>query len=445
MRLDEMKPQQPMELLVRLRRIAAIATICVAISGLTTCSSDDKSSGPVSKNPPFDFISNPEDGSDSVSVVGSIYAVFGTKIDCSSITSETVTLSTVEGVDSECDGDTISILPGKPLEYNTYYTATVGAGAKYSDGSLLGEDRSWSFETRSVPGDRWHVVDLEIPSAQGLTEIAYSGNEYVAVGDNGKIIRSEDGFQWYVVESPATVNFWSIVWADGMFVAVGDREYIVTSPDGTGWVERRSTSYMSRSLQDVIHDGSRFVAVGGHKTQSPNEKYIADVRVSIDGINWVHLDQTLEGRIKSIVFTGVEYVAAGEMDFQEPHEAAIWRSYDLIHWTSEISDVSQNFGYIDISYSGDLLLAIGVGPEGTILTSSDGREWTSLQLSNDAFAVTWTGSLFATTGPEGDIYLSQDGVDWIHKTTQSSRALYGIWGTPDFLIAVGGSFIFRSL
>ncbi|HEX2944565.1 MAG TPA: hypothetical protein VHT96_01260, partial [Clostridia bacterium] len=127
-------------------------------------------------------------------------------------------------------------------------------------------------------------------------------------------------------------------------------------------------------------------------------------------------------------------------------------------WTTQISGTSSKLN--GVCYGGSTFVAVGDG--GTILTSSDGSNWTnrtSSPASNATAtegkklnAVCYGNGIFLAVGAEGKIMTSSDGITWTAKTSLGINILavaYGlVGGTSTFVLtAEGGSYgyIFTSI
>ncbi|MBK5962583.1 hypothetical protein CCR95_00275 [Thiocystis minor] len=89
---------------------------------------------------------------------------------------------------------------------------------------------------------------------------------------------------------------------------------------------------------------------------------------------------------------------------------------------------------------------VAVGANGSILTSSDGIDWTSRDsgTSNWLKSVAWNGSLFVAVGDSGTILTSADGVAWTAHSLDMVSGLFDVaWGANQF-VAVGENVLLRS-
>lgn len=74
-------------------------------------------------------------------------------------------------------------------------------------------------------------------------------HRYVAVGDNGKILTSQDAKTWIFQDSGTIERLNKVTWAFGLYVAVGEHGTILTSQNGTLW--KKQDSYTNYNLIGV--------------------------------------------------------------------------------------------------------------------------------------------------------------------------------------------------
>ena len=132
---------------------------------------------------------------------------------------------------------------------------------------------------------------------------------YVIVGNQGTILRSQDGLTWTTHSVPTTNNINAVVWNGTRFVAVGPgsgsgqsaRAY--HSTDGTTWTEvitGCSGGTSAGNLLSVAASSSRTVAVGQDGAPQPCITYSSD-----GGLTW--LTATVPGGAGT--YRGAAYVA----------------------------------------------------------------------------------------------------------------------------------------
>ena len=130
---------------------------------------------------------------------------------------------------------------------------------------LLGADGS-----RADPLNSWA---WRFPYPQGFTlnAVAYGGGQFVAVGDNGTIITSTDGYNWTNRSFGVFPYLRGVAYADGEYAAVGDGGVILVSSNAATWTQLPSVS--GNSLHGIAGDSSwrsdglpQFLALGDSGT-----------------------------------------------------------------------------------------------------------------------------------------------------------------------------------
>src|SRR5207245_2326434 len=103
---------------------------------------------------------------------------------------------------------------------------------------------------------------------------------YVAVGEFGTIVTSDDGINWVRRTSPTNWSLKAVVYGLSRFVAVGAGRTILSSSDGITWALEPGGVY-GPDLNDVAYGNGRFVAVmdrwSGYSTL-----------ISSDGHQWTY-------------------------------------------------------------------------------------------------------------------------------------------------------------
>ena len=137
-------------------------------------------------------------------------------------------------------------------------------------------------------GSNWVQADLgNLGGAFNLQDVAWLGDRYIAVGNNGAILTSNgDGSAWGV-QNPGVVfgnTAFNAVAHNGMtVVVVGGNGTILTSADAMKWQELPPPT--NNDLNDITWDGSQFVIVGSNDT----------ILTSPDGVAWTsHLPGTAD-------------------------------------------------------------------------------------------------------------------------------------------------------
>lgn len=213
--------------------------------------------------------------------------------------------------------------------------------------------------------------------------------------------------EWTVVQAPtfglgALTN---IVWSGSQFVATGGRNQlpndsgvVVVSSDGLYWTEIHIEG--SAVLTALGYDGSRFLTT---------DWWDGNLYTSMDGLTWAEVDSDLGGKVGTLAWIDTVWLA-----FPHPPRGGILTSTDGEAWVRRFSDL--NGSLLDIAWSDSLIVV--VGGAGRIVTSPDAVNWTVQASPTSQFleGVVWDGSRFLAVGTsginEGVIIQSNNGIDW---------------------------------
>lgn len=106
---------------------------------------------------------------------------------------------------------------------------------------------------------------------ESLTAVTYGGGQFVAVGWNGTIISSPDGYVWTDRSSHVFPNLQGVAHADGQYAAVGDGGIILISSNAAAWTQVPSVT--TNTLHGIAGNPSwraegvpQFLAVGDSGT-----------------------------------------------------------------------------------------------------------------------------------------------------------------------------------
>lgn len=227
--------------------------------------------------------------------------------------------------------------------------------------SYLGEDAYISVSDNAID---WHRISLNLGLSkhQIIQDVIWGNNEYVAVGFNDLIMKSEDGVEWEKVEAKDLGSYNKIIYDGHKYIAVGV-DSIVTSLNGYIWNRASNTKGV---LYNITYNGDRYVAVGENKI------YYSD-----DGYNWAEVKDFSPGYLISISWNGEKYIGAG---FD-----SIVTSYDGISWnTIKINKTDLPTNYYVNNDGKKFIISCGgtlYGSDIILLTSDTGVNWDKIKLS----------------------------------------------------------------
>lgn len=270
----------------------------------------------------------------------------------------------------------------------------------------------------------------------GLNGVAWSGTQFVAVGEGGTVLTSPDGVTWTSRSSGTANSLLGVAWSGVKFVAVGGNSgTVLTSSDGITWTKQdlSGISFGGQPwiLSSVAWSGTQFAAVGSTTGFSSSEVILT----SSDGITWTARPYVAisHADLRAVAWSGIRFVAVGG-------SGEILSSTDGITWTAQSSGTAS--GLDSVVWSGTQFVVGGDG--GTVLTSPDGVTWSSRASATGSSlsAMTWTGAQFVGAGPAGTLVSSPDGVNWSLQASGTSDFLNGIVsGTKTVIVGTNGTIV----
>ena len=261
--------------------------------------------------------------------------------------------------------------------------------------------------------------------ANTFNDVIFANGVFVAVGDSNSVYSSSDGITWTL--RTATGSFSRIIYANGLFVVVGGAGAIFTSPDGITWTSR--TSNTSRSLFDIVWNGSLFVAVGGGGG-TPSQDFVR----SSDGVTWTLAFKLFSSTALplSVSWNGARFIVTNSVD------GSITTSTDAVTWQKYGSAFSGAILYS--AYLGGKMIAVR---SGCIQTSATGLDWVNadnVQYVPTALNRTYKlGNKYYALSTTAGFYQSNDGVTWSAARTAPLHSFVGMAYNGSFWLALTGA------
>ena len=292
----------------------------------------------------------------------------------------------------------------------------------------------------STDGTNWSEIDVSSLGLRALNSICYSEELelFIAVGNNGFIIKSSDGINWTTVSSNTSRNLYDVAYFDEskLFVAVGDVT-ILTSSDGINWnnltingisINKISYSNISKIFTIVGDDGkigysydlTNWTLIGNKIGNCLETIYIPKMNKYVvlggdkiyatsDFINW-----ELSNGVSSLI----------DMTYSNKLDLLVIVSSSTYYTPTDFPNISAhtipyNVSAHSVCYSEELELFVMVGESGAILTSTDGTNWTQ-QNSNTNVNLNKVyyfseKEMFVAIGKT--ILTSTDGINWTQRYT----------------------------
>jgi len=270
------------------------------------------------------------------------------------------------------------------------------------DGIIYSAGRDEDWIDRSLEG-----VDTD------LEDVKWLGDRFIAVGNGGVVLSSEDGMQWqqafvpYDSASSTTGSLVSVSGTDNNYVAIS-HSHSYTSTDGISWSAHPSSG---PSFTDITWSAEQqqFVAVG----------FNGGIATSTDGASWDYvLNRDELGGLNTVIWTGQRYIAAGD-------SSLIVTSSDGISWSSRLHSIDLNA----VTWSDNAFLAVGAW--GHILRSADGVVWDYVRAGDTSVYYHDIASNGQSYLLAGQTYYSQVDLDlnwiyndWMGATTVASSVIW---------------------
>jgi len=298
----------------------------------------------------------------------------------------------------QLEGVTMCAPAGGPIDLtNVGFNGIAWTGTLFA--AVAGGFNGAGLIAISRDGLHWSVRSSGTPSLRGIT---WTGTQLIAVGVQGTIITSPDGYRWTAQVSNATETLnavaGSVSNAGTVILAVGQAGVLLTSSEGVRWT--RKVSKTTENLNAIAWNGAKFIFVGDNgailtvlATGVP-----PNTQVSGTGENLRGVAVNANGKIAVVGTNGT-----------------ILTSQDAVNWNPRVSNTSASLQAVAAAGSavGNVQF-IAVGTNGRIVTSNNANTWSTVSSKTSAnlAGVAWSGTLFVAVGAAGAIDTSPDAVTW---------------------------------
>lgn len=295
---------------------------------------------------------------------------------------------------------------------STYYYRVVANSA-----SVEGE---LSAEVSAMPTtDGWAWVN---PTPQGniIYDMVSFGDLFVAVGEAGSILTSNEGSNWLRQNSGTKKSLSEIHATNTMMVSIGDYNTLRTSTNGISWATPALPTGSSTHYGGITYTGSEWLAVGVDVVAF--DQFESRVIRSTDGITWSGGTSVTGVETASYYYRGL--ASNGTHTIAIDSKGRIFRTDDVSasNWPL-VHDNAGAYIFNDITYADNQFVV--VGNYDLILTSPDGLTWTQ-QISGTTgyplIGVTHDGTQWIVVGAVGRLLTSSDAVTWVNHTSASSTS-----------------------
>ena len=221
-------------------------------------------------------------------------------------------------------------------------------------------------------------------------------------------------------ETPDVANLHGVTYGNNKYITVGDNGTILSSSDGSNWVNE--TSGVSDVLQDITYGNNKFIAVGG--TWSDNGSIILS---SSGNGTWTKETSEFEYGLYGVTYGNNKYIAVGA-------NRTIISSSDGSNWSA---DTVSHGSFYDVTYGNNKFIAVGT--DGAIISSDGNGTWTTETsgVYYSLYGVTYGNNKFIAVGDHGTIISSSDGSTWTRETSGVSNDIMDVTYGDNKFVAVG--------
>jgi hypothetical protein len=288
--------------------------------------------------------------------------------------------------------------------------------------TVEGETQS-GWITRNAPSGNW-------------VSVAYGNGVFVAVGSDGKIMRSTDGIAWSIATS-LSAYFTGIDYGGGRFVAVGTggcSTNIVSSSDGITWTS--NTTRLANSFNNVAYGNGVFVAA---TSLTQNNREFA---VSSNGTNWTFVNPPAPN--VSVAYANVSF-GDGRFIVNRYDTSTLLVSTNGTSWTYNTTRTPSNLRYVNrITFGNGIFVGTGQSSQTgytSLASSTNGVDWTIHTTLVPYGSVAYGNGLFvmvpANSASRGNSWESSNGTDWNIGPSMDPGDLQSVCYGNGMFVAVG--------
>ena len=304
--------------------------------------------------------------------------------------------------------------------------------------------RTNGIAVSSTNGIDWETKQLNVK--QHLNAVIYANHRFVAVGNAGTILWSDDGSSWSNVSLPIAHNISAIGYgnltnaSNGLFVAfatspgsdrLGDRTISLTSVDGISWqTNRLGVSIFGGSIDTTITSitfgQGRFFAAWS--LPGPSQALVSN-----NGSNWT---QSLIPTPNGIAGFGYnKFTVISGFVIGPPPTVFSLTSTNGYNWPSG-TPVGSFRTPGGLCFDGKQFVAVGYT---YTATSEDGTNWIVGTLTNSVSlkSVTHGNGIFAAVGTGRQVFTSPDGASWTQRSMTPNQHLLAVASSSNRCVAAG--------
>lgn len=265
---------------------------------------------------------------------------------------------------------------------------------------LLGKNKTNNKGIIYVLENGKELIGKTISDSAALNSLAYNEEKFIVIGDNGTILKSNDGNNWSRItgtNNPVEVlgnNLNSVSWGPIMdndgninntFIIAGDNGIILKSENGDKWE-------LATNLPAEILVNKLISVAWGKVEKTIGEDYVTiNMFIAVDdkgnfiksenGSDWeqISIPANPNKKMNSIIWDGDSFISVGEA-------GTILSSQDGDTWLKHDSKTNKDLYDICQSFNGDIKEFYIVGDK-IMLTSEYGVVWTPVTIDKQIISI----------------------------------------------------------
>lgn len=277
-----------------------------------------------------------------------------------------------------------------------------GGAINTSDTSVyVGADQAFGYFGQGGAGG-YAMLSL---SNYTVADIAFGNSTFVAVGLQSHILTSSNGTSWTFVPAVPFNTFLGVLYDGARWVAWINHT-VWTSTNLTTWTRMNRQQLPVNSFLWIAHNAGTYVAVGTS----------GSVLTSTDLISWTSQTTGATNQLEHVIHDGTRWVAVGSGDVITSTNATTWTRY------------AAPFTFSRVSSNGSVLIASGSGANMKRSTDA-GATWsnpTTTTTSAIYRCLIYANGQFVAGSSGGLVATSPDGNTWTMQTSGIAESMNGI-------------------
>ncbi len=259
------------------------------------------------------------------------------------------------------------------------------------------------------------------PTATGLKAVAFGSGVFVAVGDDGTLLRSANhGSSWEDRGSVTTegVGFMNVAYGNGKFLAASGDAAFISADLGLTWTPIAAPADWAPAY---AYGNGRWIATG-------SELISASLN---NGQSWSAV-ATNSGGLTRVMFNGMTAVAVGSSIYASQNGGVSW---------TDVAEGRHNW-LASVAYGNGLYVTVGGVFGNTIVKSANPMSWpdenaTFVSGDHGFQGVAYGNEKFVVVGLAGEILVSDGTETWTPASSGTSEALLAAAYGDGTFVAVG--------